>query len=129
MTIQRDRKVTPADSDAWHLWTVTTPAGSITLSALHTDQPVKSSPMTRQLVAATPDGGAWVFDVIGVHTPTNASDTDFGCRVHDDCEQDAIVSRIALPAWDRVVRSEVADDVVFAELTAIHAAVFGAVSA
>ena len=126
MTLTRSHETRPGETalSTWHGWTVGDESGSIALWALSCDpvDPDALPASARHLVAE-----GWVFGVIQTHDPV--AEPSFGCRDHEGCEMDAVVSQVAHPAWDRITAADVTDETVYTELEAIHQRVYGEAAA
>ncbi len=110
----------PADNGTYHYWEVRGPHRAVSLSLLHSRAAgftslASMSPLLADNLAAT-ESGHWVFNVIGEHRP-NGPESGWSCSVHgDSCDQDAIVTDLAGPVWQRLREHGVTDQAVYAEL-------------
>ncbi|GGN39149.1 hypothetical protein FHR83_006782 [Actinoplanes campanulatus] len=118
----------PADNGTYHYWEVRGPYGAVSLSLLHSRAAgftslARMSPALAGNLAPT-ESGHWVFNVIGEHRP-NGPESGWSCSVHGDtCDEDAIVTDLAWPIWERLRDGGVTDRAVYAELEALAGRVF-----
>ncbi|WP_213452861.1 hypothetical protein [Rhizomonospora bruguierae] len=116
-TLTRDITTEPTDGgNLLKRWTVGDSRGSIVLTVLH----MASEPLVHMSVPDG-DGGHWMLCGFAAHESV-AEPPAWGCPAHAGCDLDAIVGRISRPAWERIVAADLADDAVWAELEAMHAA-------
>lgn len=104
-----------------HYWSVGDERGSVSLTAdffagAGYDEAADAAPNAANYLSRTEDGW-WVFDVLQSHRLATG---DSDCFRHVGCNSDAFVFGVAEPLWLRVRAAGVTDEVVFAELKALH---------